>query len=284
MDVASPQASRAKPLLAVGVLTVLRRRRLAREQMRRGWMSLVDDSTITVRFVAACSSAYTPPADTVCVADEEEHPKAVQWLSLALRLFPSTPWVAHCDDDVHLQTRQVLADLSALPSTGETYGLVHVMKRWPTLRSGRDLSGLFDGHLEQWGPAPRLRRGYFPFMQGGFYALTRDLVRLLLPAANASWAARADALRTAKVGEDGLIFHALHAAAARARVSYGLRHLTWTRYHNLAPADAPAGGMGWVAPTAASTVVHWIKDERRPTAWLRAYPRCGSNSRVASRS
>ena len=244
------------PLIAIGVLTMLRSaRQFSREQMRSTWMRLVDDTIVRIKFVAKCESA---PPGFVCTDVELEHPKAIAWFARAIELFPRTPWVGHCDDDVYLNTRHVLRDLLLLPTVGEAYGLVNIMKAW---KSG-PRSDMFDGHLEQWGPRPHgVRNGRYPFMQGGFYALTRDLVMMLLPLANRTWTVHQQVIRKHGLGEDGLLFYALHAAAAAARVPYTLRHLTWTRYHYMPrrPLEAPAGGMGWVAPSASSTCIHWMK-------------------------
>lgn len=67
------------------------------------------------------------------------------------------------------------------------------------------------------------------------------------------------------MGEDGFIFYALHRAARRTNANYTLRHLTWTRSHYLTnnPRQNARGGMGWVYPSNATTVVHWLKMGQR---------------------
>ena len=104
------------------------------------------------------------------------------------------------------------------------------------------------------------RKKVYPFLQGGFYALSRDLIALLLPRARSLLEAERERMRRLRIGEDVFIFYALHEALAAANRSMSLRHLTWTRSHWL-PKRPERGifALGWVYPSNASTVVHWIK-------------------------
>ena len=130
--------------------------------------------------------------------------------------------------------------------------------------------------------------------QGGFYALSRDLVQLFEPEAQRMWDKDEAAIRHLQVrflwmqvfgrapwdlhpcrgapqlaqccllsrqlGEDAFVFSAIHLALAKAGLCYRLRHLTWTRFHNLPKSvSAKGGGMGWIFPSNSSSVVHWIK-------------------------
>ena len=160
-------------------------------------------------------------------------------------------------------TWQVHAELSSLTPWREAYGLVNMMKPWH--KSG-PYKHQFSGLLESLSDPPGHNgKGIYPFLQGGFYALTRDLVQMLLPEAVRLWTAFANKIHRWEMGEDGFIFAALHLAAGRANANYTLRHLTWTRAHYLTarPQRDKRGGMGWVHPSAATTLVHWLKSARR---------------------
>ena len=157
---------------------------------------------------------------------------------------------------------QVHAELSSLVPWREAYGLVNMMKPW---RKSGPYRHQFAGLLEQIRDPPRQKgKGAYPFLQGGFYALTRDLVHMLIPDAVRLWTTLKHEIIKWKMGEDGFIFYALHLAASREHANYTLRHLTWTRAHYLTerPQRDKRGGMGWVYPSAATTLVHWLKSGR----------------------
>lgn len=84
---------------------------------------------------------------------------------------------------------------------------------------------------------------------------------MLVPDAERLWRTYAEPIKTWKMGEDGFMFYALHLAAGRENANYTLRHLTWTRSHYLTnrPRRDKRGGMGWVYPSTATTLVHWLK-------------------------
>ena len=244
------------------------RRAFERRTIMSTWGSMLPDSRLAVRFVQRCRSCnqtkHRSCVKVVCVDEETEHQKAIAWFRLALDLFPRAQWICHSDDDVFVQARQVYAELSSLRPWREAYGLVNMMRAWR--RSG-PYKNQFSGLLESLSDPPvDLSDGIYPFLQGGFYALTRDLVHMLLPDAVRLWTAFESEIHRWKMGEDGLIFYALHLAAGRANANYTLRHLTWTRAHYLTarPQHEKRGGMGWVHPSAATTLVHWIKSARRP--------------------
>ena len=158
---ASSPASRS-PLVAIGVLTVLQKRRFAREQMRSGWMRIVSERHIAVRFVIGrCAAGLSPTF--LCVGQELEHPKAIAWFHAALQMYPDSAWIGHADDDVYIQAQHLLHDLRALPTQRQIYGLANVLKPW---RDG-PRPEMFEGHLELYGPTPRPKHGRIPFLQGG---------------------------------------------------------------------------------------------------------------------
>ena len=79
------------------------------------------------------------------------------------------------------------AELSSLRPWREAYGLVNMMRAWR--RSG-PYKNQFSGLLESLSDPPAdLSDDIYPFLQGGFYALTRDLVSW--PAADRATMARA---------------------------------------------------------------------------------------------
>ena len=239
----------------------------------------------------------------VCSEFEAEHPKTIEWFEKALTLFPRTPWICHADDDSYVQTRVLHTELSQIVPTREAYGLFYVGKAWDS-EAELNSSGLYLGTVaeENVDPAKSLgmpqlellaaRRGNrrmqsvlrslresegipgltptigfrFPFLQGGFYALSRDLITLLSPTARELWERHSTVLRTRKLGEDAFVFYALQRASSLANVSYRIRHLSWSRFHFLpqhAATHAKTSGastMGWVYPSHdSSSVVHWIK-------------------------
>ena len=298
------------------------RRAFERRTIMSTWGSMLPESRLAVRFVQRCRSCnqtkHRSCVKVVCVDEETEHQKAIAWFRLALDLFPRAQWICHSDDDVFVQARQVrrlagspnhpqvlraemacrngvgrasrttcsagtwqvYAELSSLRPWREAYGLVNMMRAWR--RSG-PYKNQFSGLLESLSDPPvDLSDGIYPFLQGGFYALTRDLVQILLPDAVRLWTAFESEIHRWKMGEDGLIFYALHLAAGRANANYTLRHLTWTRAHYLTarPQHEKRGGMGWVHPSAATTLVHWIKSARRPD-WSLVQNITGSADRPA---
>jgi len=288
--------------MAVGVMNAKFRRAFERRTIMSTWGSMLPESRLAVRFVQRCRSCNQTQqrscARVVCVDEEAEHQKAVAWFRLALELFPRAQWICHSDDDVYLQARQarappsrlaqpqvlragsvcttcitypagtwqVHAELSSLTPWREAYGLVNMMKTWH--KSGpykHQFSGLLESLSDPPGHTGHNGNGIYPFLQGGFYALTRDLVQMLIPEAVRLWTTFENEIHRWQMGEDGFIFYALHLAAGRANANYSLRHLTWTRAHYLTarPQRDKRGGMGWVHPSAATTLVHWLKSARR---------------------
>ena len=181
----APPSQQQTPIqLAVGVMNSKRKRAFERRMILQMWVSMLPESKLAVRFVQRCKQSALP---VVCVDDEDEHPKAVAWFRLALTLFPHAHWIGHSDDDVYLQARQVHTELSQLTPWREAYGLVNMMKPW---RDDGPYRRQFAGILEEFVDPPRMvRKGIYPFLQGGFYALTRDLVSW--PAADRATMARA---------------------------------------------------------------------------------------------
>ena len=112
--------------LAIGIMN--KKRYFERRMIRHLWARMLPERMVAVRFVQQCHHAARTA--TVCVAEEEEHPKALAWFELALKLFPHAQWIGHCDDDVYLQVKQVHAELSQLTPWREAYGLVNIMKHW----------------------------------------------------------------------------------------------------------------------------------------------------------
>eukprot|EP00310_Coccolithus_braarudii_P006660 CAMPEP_0183380520 /NCGR_PEP_ID=MMETSP0164_2-20130417/125975_1 /TAXON_ID=221442 /ORGANISM="Coccolithus pelagicus ssp braarudi, Strain PLY182g" /LENGTH=257 /DNA_ID=CAMNT_0025558117 /DNA_START=466 /DNA_END=1236 /DNA_ORIENTATION=+ len=178
------------------------------------------------------------------------------------------------DLDSYVQTQQLFADLSMLPTRGQAYGLGHFMRR-KRPRVKELIEPIFYSYFEslwtrgpfdlnrQWG---RMRRmGLYPFVSGPFYALTRDLVACMLNGLE-EWSNVSAARNTSAIslGEDAFIFFALHVGTTRTNGTVTFQHVTWTRSHNLPSARADVGrpakpGMGWMHPSSTSFIVHWLK-------------------------
>jgi len=245
-----------------------------------------------------------PHASLVLCSDHElEHPKTLHWFERALVLYPLTHWICHADDDTYVQTRVLYNELARIqPAEREIYGLMYHGTAWDGSQelNGKEsyfgsviedmvdpsksfgLSGVEQmashrGNRQLWGMVRAVRSvgtpgltpetGFrFPFLQGGFYAITRDLIARLLPEAHRLWDTHADMIRARKLGEDAFVFYSLHRGAAAAAVGYRIRHLTWSRAHFLPINPLKTLGkpwissMGWVYPSNdSSSVVHWIK-------------------------
>ena len=247
------------------------------------WASLLPDAAVGVRFVRECSGSRSATRRFVCVDQCARDPKAIAWLRLAPSLFPRARWIGKVDDDAYVQTVQVHSDLSQLEPRASAYGLINLLRRakpWrPTLVDPR-----FGGNLEDFGvdPIQKVRWKFSPFLMGAAYVLSRDLLQLASAEMAALWARVRDANATEmawRPKEDAIVGHAIHQAARRARRTYRLHHLTWTRLHNFPAqcgragcgAKRKAGGMGWVYPSAASTIVHWLKSGGGGFGWERTH-------------
>ena len=275
MDIAAHNGTTTQ--LAVGIMNSRYKRHFERRMILQTWATMLPESQLVIRFVQRCTQS-TP--SVVCVDVEDEHPKAIAWFQRALVLFPSAQWICHSDDDVYMQARQVHFELSKLTPRAEVYGLINIMKPW---EASGPYKHQFHGILEQFKrPNVEIQGGKYPFMQGGFYAMTRDLVEMLIPDALSLWQRFQQPILKFKMGEDAMMFNALHLAAKRQKASYTLRHVTWTRSHYLParPRHDKRGGMGWVFPSTATTVVHWLKSGRL-VHWNLVHNATGSTSRPA---
>ena len=264
------------PLVAIGVASMhgdgseQRRSNIRDTYMRT---SLLPGRLAVIRFLLRCIS---PPeaADIVCSSGESEISKTLSWYRHVLREWPSTHWIGHADDDTHVQLAQVTADLARLPSELMAYGSIMLLR--PRHRVGsRELAWSHRGVLEEvpetfWGRQGNThhgrhlqRRPFYPYMQGGFHALTADLALLLAD----FFEAQGGAAIEAAVGpsEDAQVYYSLHLASSAKGLNYTMQHLTWTRSHWMPTRTSGRRARGalafpsWVQPTAASTIVHELK-------------------------
>ena len=278
------------PLVAIGVVSMVGRQKSqqSQHQIWRTWASSLPDHLVAVRFVLHAKAPYNssahvpwhPQPGMITWSDyEDEHRKTIDWFAKALGLFPNTPWISHADDDTYVNTHVLYHELSRiLPPIKEAYGLMYCGDDWRHHKVsvprqqyiGKAIEAYLDpvrqiGHVIKRKPSaeqlaePQLKQ--YPFMQGGFYVLSRDLASLAIEEALRLWEAHSPLINWERVGEDAFVFLALHRAAAAANLTYRLRHLTWTRSHFLPaqPLTHKDGGMGWVFPSNSSSVVHWIK-------------------------
>ena len=254
----STSAAAASVMIAIGVMTTATGRPWRNGRSGLPWDALVPDSLVAVRYVLRCTSPHQPRV--VCVSEEALIPKVASWLREALRRFPHAGFICKTDDDSYVQTAQVHADLSRLEPRARAYGLVEVMERTrPFLELPRS-HPRFGAILEQYSSIPVVRYNRSPFLMGAFWGLSRDLAALVPARMRVLHASIVEATNRSALDwtplEDALVGYSLHEVAHAARVPYHLHHLTWTRVHHYAD---DKGGMGWVLPSAASTVVHWLK-------------------------
>ena len=258
-----------EPLVAIGVATMRAKLATVKVRILSTWGSLIPPAVV-LRFVVVCREGTLAESDIVCSQHDEEHPKTIAWFRHALLTFPHTPWIAHSDDDTWVNPRVLARELRLIPPRQEAYGLIFLTLwagggknvSFPIIESFADPVDVNarSRNKKPDGSTVGNRSFLYPFLQGGFYALTRDLVEILVPVARGFWKADAAWIRRQTLGEDAFLFGALHIAAARANLTYKLNHLSWSRYHDLP--DKPERmvfGMGWVFPTEASTVVHYVK-------------------------
>jgi hypothetical protein len=265
------------PLVAIGVASMhgdgseQRRSNIRDTYMRT---SLLPERLVVIRFLLRCISPEALAADIVCSSGESEISKTLSWYRHVLRKWPSTHWIGHADDDTHVQLAQVTADLARLPTERMAYGSIMLLR--PRHRVGsRELAWSHRGVLEEVPDAFWSRQGHahhhhhdrqvqrrplYPYMQGGFHALTADLALLLAD----FFEAQGGAAIEAAVGpsEDAQVYYSLHSASLAKGLNYTMQHLTWTRSHWM-PANPRARATlafpWWVQPTAASTIVHELK-------------------------
>lgn len=267
------------PLVAIGVVTMLPSKRDLRgqedaalgaalnpraEAIRASWATMMPQHRVAVRFVIRCDKPELELIPMVwCSRSQLEHPKTIEWFAHALREYPNTPWISHADDDAWVNTRVLYHELIRIPPVREAYGLMMFMRLdfdnriVPNMGQFRDPS-LVNTRTKEKGST------LYPFMQGGFYTLSRDMVGSLVPYADSMYQGdfNRSRLKQLKLGEDAFVFLALHKAAAASNTSYRMRDLTWTRSHFL-PANPGRMefAMGWHYPSNASSVVHWIKHD-----------------------
>ena len=252
-------------MLVVGILT-LQSKAEVRRAIRRSWKP---DPDLVLRFVIRCGS--TPPrSDFVCVGSRRGRPKSMEWLMEAPLLFPNASWIAKSDDDTWIHVPHILEELRGLHPDGTLMGLGMIMMK----RKPKDV---FGGTFDSFDDFSDLsKRGRYPFLQGGFRVYSRDVLHDARMKAQLLRYRRLYERHDGPIGEDAASMRAIERAFPNR--TFKIMHMTWSRSHFLQHnwKSHPGGGMGWVHPSNASTVVHWVKYGPQAFRFLRAFSGAGS--------
>lgn len=238
-------------MLVVGVLTRPSKHEIHRAMLDT-WMK--PRNNFEARFVMNCDrKRFPPPPGSICTSNAGRNPlargriKSFEWLAIAPRMFPMARWIAKADDDVWVNVPVILRELSGSAPEWTMLGLGMYMSE-DKLR--------FEGTFDEAWTHPR---AVFPFMQGGFRVYSSDILHDRMVQNCLRRNKNVFMANKKQIGED--VLSAWSIGQGQPNRTLTLLHQTWTRFHFLQHnwETYPQGGMGWVHPTNASEVVHWLK-------------------------